>query len=110
MLGEVTFAVLGLLFLIADIRTFASTFQQTFYGQSNTQLALMAGSVFATGLLAPVVGWRFGARGSIALAGAMLAIATLLATLSRNNLTDLVLTVVGLAGGFWWPGPPHTSR
>ena len=40
MVGEVTFAVIGLLFLIADIRTFSSTFQLTFYGQPNTTLAI----------------------------------------------------------------------
>jgi len=39
MVGEVTFAVIGLLLLIADIRMFSSTFQLTFFGQSNTTLA-----------------------------------------------------------------------
>src|SRR5438876_723330 len=97
MFGEVTFAVLGVLFLIYDVRTFASTFQQTFYGQANTTLALLAGGVFATSLLAPIVGWRLGPRRSVGLGSAMLGIATLLATLSRNNISDLVLTVVGLA-------------
>src|SRR6267142_2568344 len=56
MVGEVTFAVIGLLFLIADIRVFSSTFQLTFFGQSNTTLAIMATSVFATSFLAPIVG------------------------------------------------------
>src|SRR6267378_1710538 len=60
MVGEVTFAVIGLLFLIADIRTFSSTFQQTFFGQSNTTLGVMATAVFATSLLAPIVGWWLG--------------------------------------------------
>ena len=110
MLGEVTFAVLGLLFLISDIRTFSSTFQQTFYGQPNTTLALMAGGVFATSLLAPLVGWRLGPRGSIALSAALLGIATLLATLSHNNAADLLLTVIGLAGGFWWLALFHAAR
>jgi endonuclease/exonuclease/phosphatase family metal-dependent hydrolase len=108
--GEVTFAVLGLLFLIADIRTFASTFQQTFYGQPNTTLALMAGGVFATSFLAPLIGWRLGPRRSVAFGGAILGIATLLATLSHNNVSDLVLTVVGLAGGFAWLALFHASR
>ncbi len=110
MFGEVTFAVLGVLFLIYDVRTFASTFQQTFYGQANTTLALMAGGVFATSLLAPIVGWRLGPRRSVGLGAAMLGIATLLATLSRNNISDLVLTVVGLAGGFWWLALFHAAR
>src|SRR5919108_5753022 len=110
MLGEVTFAVLGVLFLLSDIRSFASIFQQTFYGQPNTMLALMAGGVFATSLLAPLVGWRLGPRRSVGLAAAMLGIATLLATLSRNNVSDLALTVVGLAGGFWWLALFHAAR
>ena len=110
MFGEVTFAVLGVLFLIYDVRTFASTFQQTFYGQANTTLALLAGGVFATSLLAPIVGWRLGPRRSVGLGAAMLGIATLLATLSRNNISDLVLTVVGLAGGFWWLALFHAAR
>src|SRR5438477_373356 len=110
MFGEVTFAVLGVLFLIYDVRTFASTFQQTFYGQANTTLALRPGGVFATSLLAPIVGWRLGPRRSVGLGAAMLGIATLLATLSRNNISDLVLTVVGLAGGFWWLALFHAAR
>jgi endonuclease/exonuclease/phosphatase family metal-dependent hydrolase len=110
MVGEVTFAVIGLLFLIADIRTFASTFQQTFYGQSNTTLAAMAASVFATSLLAPLVGWRLGPKRGVALSGAMLGIATLIATFSRNNIADLALSIVGIAGGTWWLGLLHASR
>src|SRR5436309_1416748 len=110
MFGEVTFAVLGVLFLIYDVRTFASTFRQPFYGRANTTLALLAGGVFATSLLAPIVGWRLGPRRSVGLGAAMLGIATLLATLSRNNISDLVLTVVGLAGGFWWLALFHAAR
>jgi endonuclease/exonuclease/phosphatase family metal-dependent hydrolase len=110
MVGEVTFAVIGLLFLIADIRTFASTFQQTFFGYPNTQLGVMAASVFATSLLAPLVGWRLGPRRSVALSAAILGIATLLATLSRSNWPDLGLTVAGLAGGMWWLGLLHAAR
>src|SRR5919201_1976448 len=110
MVGEVTFAVIGLLFLLADIRTFASTFQQTFYGQSNTTLAILAGSVFATSLLAPLVGWRLGPKRVAALSAAMLGIATLIATPLRNNIADLALSVVGVAGGMWWLGLLHASR
>jgi endonuclease/exonuclease/phosphatase family metal-dependent hydrolase len=110
MVGEVTFAVLGLLFLIADIRTFSSTFQQTFYGQPNTQLALMATAVFATSFLAPVVGWRLGPRLGVALSGAMLGIGTVLATASRSNWADLALTVIAIAGGTWWLALTHASR
>src|SRR5881409_1502746 len=110
MVGEVTFAVIGLLFLIADIRTFSSTFQQTYFGQSNTPLAIMATAVFATSFLAPIVGWQLGPKRGVAFSAAMLGIATVIATVSPNNIADLALTIVGLAGGFWWLGLLHASR
>jgi endonuclease/exonuclease/phosphatase family metal-dependent hydrolase len=110
MVGEVTFAVIGLLFLIADIRTFSSTFQQTFFGQSNMTLAIIATSVFATSFLAPIVGWRLGPKRSVGMSAAMLGIATLIATVSRNNIADLALSIVGVAGGVWWLGLLHSSR
>ena len=110
MVGEVTFAVIGLLFLIADIRTFSSTFQQTFFGQSNTTLAVMATAVFATSFLAPIVGWRLGPKRGVALSAVMLGIATLIATVSPSNVADLALTIVGIAGGVWWLALLHASR
>src|SRR5437867_2153463 len=110
MVGEVTFAVIGLLFRIADIRTFSSTFQQTYFGQSNTPLAIMATAVFATSFLAPIVGWQLGPKRGVAFSAAMLGIATVIATVSPNNIADLALTIVGLAGGFWWLGLLHASR
>src|SRR5437867_5533932 len=110
MVGEVTFAVIGLLFRIADIRTFSSTFQQTYFGQSNTTLAIMATAVFATSFLAPIVGWQLGPKRGVAFSAAMLGIATVIATVSPNNIADLALTIVGLAGGFWWLGLLHASR
>jgi endonuclease/exonuclease/phosphatase family metal-dependent hydrolase len=110
MVGEVTFAVIGLLFLIADVRMFSSTFQQTFFGQSNTTLAVMATSVFATSFLAPLVGWRLGPKRGVALSAAMLGIATVIATVARHNIADLALSIVGIAGGVWWLGLLHASR
>lgn len=110
MIGEVTFAVIGLLFLIADVRTFTSTFQLTFFGQSNTTLAVMATAVFATSFLSPLVGWRLGPKRSVGLSAAMLGIATVIATASPNNFADLALTVAGIAGGLWWIGLLHASR
>jgi len=110
MVGEVTFAVIGLLFLIADVRTFSSVFQQTFFGQSNTTLAVMATAVFATSLLAPIVGWRLGPKGSVGMSAAMLGIATVVATVLRNNIADLALSVTAIAGGLWWLGLLHASR
>jgi endonuclease/exonuclease/phosphatase family metal-dependent hydrolase len=110
MVGEVTFAVIGLLFLIADIRTFSSTFQLTFFGQSNTTLAIIATAVFATSFLAPIVGWRLGPKRSVGMSAAMLGIATLVAAVARSNIADLALSIVGIAGGMWWLGLLHASR
>jgi hypothetical protein len=110
MVGEVTFAVLGLLFLIADVRTFASTFQQTFFGQSNTQLAIMATAVFATSFLAPFVGWRLGPKRGVALSAGLLGLGTLLAAVSRTNWGDLFLSIAAVAGGMWWLALIHASR
>ena len=102
MIGEVTFGVIGLLFLFADIRTFASTFQQTFFSNSTTQLAVMATAVFATSFLALVVAWRLGPARALGIASLAFVVATFLCTTSRNNAIDLVLVVIALAAGFWW--------
>ena len=110
MIGEVTFGVIGLLFLFADIRTFSSTFQLTFFGTSNATLAVMALSVFATSFLALLVAWRLGPRRALGSSAAIFAAATLLCTASRNNLTDLALSVIALAAGFWWLAFLHSAR
>ena len=110
MIGEVTFGVIGLLFLLFDVRTFASTFQQTFFGAPNTNLAIMAVSVFATSFLALVVAWRLGPRRALGGSAAIFAVATFLCTASRNNWIDLVVAVVALAAGFWWLAFLHSAR
>jgi endonuclease/exonuclease/phosphatase family metal-dependent hydrolase len=109
-IGEVTFGVIGLLFLFADIRTFSSTFQQTFYGNSTTQLAVMATAVFATSFLALLVAWRLGTARALGISSLAFVVATLLCTTSRNNSIDLVLSVIALAAGFWWLAFLHTAR
>ncbi len=110
MIGEVTLGVIGVLFLLADVRTFASTFQQTFFGAPNTQLAIMATSVFATSFLGMLVGWRLGPARALGVSGAIFAIATLLCTASRDNWVDLGLSVLALAAGFWWLAFLHSAR
>lgn len=110
MIGEVTFGVIGLLLLFADVRTFASTFQQTFFGAPNTNLAIMAVSVFGTSFLALLVSWRLGPRRALGIAGLLFAAATFLATTSRSNWIDLALSVIALAGGFWWMAFVHSAR
>jgi endonuclease/exonuclease/phosphatase family metal-dependent hydrolase len=107
---ELTFGILGLLFLLADIRTFASTFQQTFFGAPTTQQAVMATAVFLTSFLGLVLAWRLGPRRALGASGALFVIATFLCTTSRNNAIDLVLSVIALAAGFWWLAFFHTSR
>lgn len=110
MIGEVTFGVIGLLFLFADVRTFASTFQQTFFGAPNTNLAIMAAAVFATSFLALVIASRLGPTRALGSSAALFVVATVLATASRSNWADLALTVVALAAGFWWLAFLHSAR
>ena len=110
MIGEVTFGVIGLLFLFADLRTFSSTFQQTFFGASNTNLAVAALAVFATSFLALIVAARLGPRRAVGLSGVIFGVATLLLTASRSNWLDLALSVIALAAGMWWLALFHSSR
>ncbi len=110
MIGEVTFGVIGLLFLFADLRTFSSTFQQTFFGAPNTNLAVAAIAVFGTSFLALLVAARLGPRRAVGLSAAIFAFATLLLTASRSNWLDLALSVIALAAGLWWLGLFHSSR
>ena len=110
MVGEVTFGVIGLLFLFADLRTFSSTFQQTFFGASNTNLAVAALAVFATSFLALIVAARIGPRRAVGLSGVIFGVATLGLTASRSNWLDLALSVIALAAGMWWLALFHSSR
>jgi endonuclease/exonuclease/phosphatase family metal-dependent hydrolase len=109
-IGEVTFGVIGLLFLFADLRTFSSTFQQTFFGASNTNLAVAAVLVFGTAFLALIVAARLGPRRAVGLSAVIFGVATLLLTASRSNWLDLALSVVALAAGMWWLSLFHSSR
>lgn len=110
MIGEVTFGVIGLLFLFADLRTFVATFQLTFFGAPNANLGVAAAAVFGTSFLALIVAGRLGPRRAVGLSAAIFGIATLLLTASRNNSLDLALSVVSLAAGLWWLALFHSSR
>src|SRR2546428_519440 len=70
----------------------------------------MATSVFATSVLGLVVGWRLGPTRALGVSGALFGLATFLATASRSNWTDLALTVIALAAGFWWLAFLHSAR
>jgi len=109
-IGEVTFGVIGLLFLIADLRTFSSTFQLTFFGAPNTNLGVAAAAVFATSFLAIIVAARLGPRRAVGLSAVIFGLATLALTSSRSNWLDLALSVVALAAGMWWLALFHSSR
>ena len=110
MIGELIFGVVGLLFLFADIRTFSSTFQQTYFGAPQTTLAVAAVAVFATSFLALIVSWRLGRRRALGSSALIFAVATFLCTASRNNVIDLTLSVIALAAGFWWLAFLHSAR
>ena len=110
MIGEVIFSVIGLVFLLVDIRTFASTFQQTYFGAPQANLAVAAIAVFATSFLALIVSWRLGRRRALGSSAAIFAVATFLCTASRNNMVDLALSVIALAAGFWWLAFLHSAR
>jgi len=100
-IGEVTFGVIGLLFLFADIRTFASTFQQTFFGAPTMTQAILATAVFATSFLGVLVAWRLGPRRALGVSGAVFALATFLCTASRNTVgvNCLLFTAINLTEG-----------
>jgi len=109
-IGEVTFGVIGLLFLFADVRTFSSTFQQTFFSAPMQTQAIMATAVFLLSFLGLVVSWRFGPARALGISSLLFAAATFLTTTSRNNAIDLVLSVIALAAGFWWLAFLHSGR
>lgn len=111
LLGETTFALVGVLFLLAAIRAFTSTLYVSLFGNvANETVGVIALGVFAASLLAVVPAWRFGPRASVGVSGAALAIATLLATASRNNWLDIGLWAVALVAGTWWLALLHASR
>ena len=111
MLGGTAFGVIGLLFLIAAIRTFTSTLYQAFLGElPDTVLGAIALAVFATSFLAIVVAARLGPRRAIAGSGGLLAIATLLGTAARNEWLDLVLSAAAIAAGSWWLALTQAAR
>ena len=110
MIAEVTFGVIGLLFLFADLRTFTSTFQLTFFGAPNANLGVAATAVFATSFLALIVAARLGPRRAVGLSAVIFGVATLALTASRSNWLDLALSVIALAAGMWWLSLFHSSR
>ncbi|HUG56017.1 MAG TPA: endonuclease/exonuclease/phosphatase family protein [Candidatus Limnocylindrales bacterium] len=111
MLGEVAFAVLGLLFLLTDIRVFLSTTYQTLFGTlPNTTLGAIALAVFAASALAPLVGRALGPRRALAVTAGVLGAATLGTAAVRHNWTDLALAGIAVVAGTWWLASLHAYR
>jgi len=110
-LGEVTFAIVGVLFLLSAIRTFVSTLYQMYFGVlPNNTLGAIALVLFGAAMLAPLVARILGARRAVVLTAATLAVSMVLATASRNSFADLVLTGVAVLGGLWWLALVHAFR
>ena len=111
MLGGTAFGIIGLLFLLAAVRTFTATLYQSFFGAlPNTVLGAIAFGVFATSFVSIVVAARLGPRRAIAGSGALLAIATLLGVAARNEWLDLGLSAAAVAAGTWWLALTHAAR
>jgi len=110
-LGGTAFGIIGLLFLLAAVRTFTATLYQSFFGAlPNTVLGAIAFGVFATSFVSIVVAARLGPRRAIAGSGALLAIATLLGVAARNEWLDLGLSAAAVAAGTWWLALTHAAR
>ena len=100
MIGETAFALVGMLFLLAAIRTFTSTIYVSLFGNvSNETVGAVALGVFAASSLAILAARRFGPRRSVALAASGLVAATILATASRNAPLDIVLAAAAVVFG-----------
>ncbi|HVR87994.1 MAG TPA: endonuclease/exonuclease/phosphatase family protein [Candidatus Limnocylindria bacterium] len=111
MIGGAAFAVVGLLFVLAAIHTFTATLYQALFGKlPNTTLGAIAFLVFAASYLAIFTARRFGPRRAIGATGLVLATTTILSTLIRVELLDLVLSAVAIVAGTHWLVLLHASR
>lgn len=111
MLGELTFALLGMLLMLTTLRTFLSSLYQLLFGNvPNTTIGVLAFAIFASAALVPVLARVYGPRRTVGITGLVLAVATVLATVSRVAWIDLGLSTVGLIAGLWWLALLHASR
>src|SRR6266540_4432451 len=111
LLGETTFAAIGVVFLLSSIRTFTSSLYMSLYGNvPNETVGGIVLGVFAASILAALVGWRLRHRRAIALSGTLLAGGTVLATVVRWSWGDIVLSAVAVVGGTWWLTLAHSAR
>ena len=111
MLGEVTFALLGTLFLLTGLRTFLSSLYQVLFGQlPNTTIGAIAFGVFAAAALAPLLARMYGQRRAVGLSALALALATAASALIRIAPVDLVVSAIAVIAGSWWLALLHASR
>lgn len=111
MLGELSFALLGTLLLLATLRTFLSSLYQLLSGNvPDPTIGVLAFAIFASAALAPLLARVYGARRAVGITGLVLALAAVLATVSRVAWIDLGLTAIGLIAGMWWLALLHASR
>ncbi len=111
MLGEVTFALLGMLFLLTGLRTFLASLYQLLFGHipSNT-IGAIAFAIFAAAALAPVLARVYGPRRAIGFTALALGLTSVLATVSRVAWLDLLFSGVAVVAGCWWLALLHASR
>ena len=111
MLGEIAFALLGIVLLLTGLRTFLASLYQLLFGTlPNNTIGAIAFAVFAAAALAPLLARVYGPRRAIGFSALALGLATVLATLSRVAWLDLALSGVAVVAGMWWLALLHASR
>lgn len=111
MLGEVTFALLGTLFLLTGLRTFLSSLYQVLFGTlPNNTIGAIAFAIFAAAALAPLLARMYGQRRGVGIAALVLGLATAAGALVRIAPVDLVLSAIAVVSGTWWLALLHASR
>jgi len=110
-LGEVTFALLGTLFLLTGLRTFLSSLYQVLFGNlPNNTIGAIAFAIFAAAALAPLLARMYGQRRAVGLSALALGVATAASALVRIAPVDLVLSAIAVVSGTWWLALLHASR
>ena len=111
MIGEVAFALLGILFLLTGLRTLLASLYQLLFGNLPTNtIGAIAFAIFAAAVLAPLLARVYGPRRAIGFTALALGLTSVLATLSRVAWLDLLLSGIAVIAGCWWLALLHASR
>ena len=111
MLGEVAFALLGILFLLTGLRTLLASLYQLLFGNLPTNtIGVIAFAIFAAAALAPLLARVYGPRRAVGFTALALGLTTVLATLSRVAWLDLLFSGIAVIAGCWWLALLHASR